>query len=723
MSEAEAARVPLVPGFAVSTSDALTVSELGASATFSIVLTAPPTANVALGIASDDPSEATIAPDRIVFTADDWNIPKTVTVTGKTDCEDDGDVAFAVAWGTVETIDAVYASLAPPPIVGINRGTQTPASVLLSETTLLVSENGSTSTFSVTLACRPSAPVTVRLSSADPSEATVLPAALTFTADSFATAQTATVTGVADCENDGDVQSAIVTSRAVSDDPSYFDLDVADVGVTNVDTQGAGILVAPTGGVMSDESGGAATFSLSLTCRPIAPVGISFVIDAPDEGDVSPNAVVFGTDDWSIPRVVSVLGVDDDDADDAQPYTITVAPAASADPSYDGLDPPDVSGINQDDDVPGILVIPGVDSQTAEDAPGNTATFSLRLATRPTQTVTLPLTGGSEGVPTVASVSFDASDWSAPKGVTVVGVNDAIDDDTQAYTIAIGPAQSTDPKYQGRVAVSPTLTNLDEDLAGYTAVVPPRFVTRIDGYSMGFSMRLRSQPLADVSFTVSTSNASEGVVSPTGFLFTPSNWMTPQPATLTGVSGPTGSDVAYDVIFGAATSTDPRYQGVPAPIPTKNLHTDRKKLVLQPPPGSFPFSPTVADTQCPVGYKAMLSANPFRRACSSANCVTNGIHEGIDWVLYPDLLYVRSDGTTVISTTTAAAIFTFPLSGKLVDTPNTYWSGLTATWTPSPACGGSPNGTNGDASSLTSSFIQLGSPACASLNFLVCAEQ
>ena len=65
-------------------------------------------------------------------------------------------------------------------------------------TTLSVTEGATTATFTVQLATEPTAAVTVAVASQDTSEGTATPAALTFTATDWHTAQPVTVTGADD---------------------------------------------------------------------------------------------------------------------------------------------------------------------------------------------------------------------------------------------------------------------------------------------------------------------------------------------------------------------------------------------------------------------------------------------------------------------------------------------------------------------------------------------
>ena len=85
-----------VAGFTLSTTS-VTVSEAGASDTFTVVLDAqPPSGNVVLAITSADTGEAKVAPETLTFTSETWNIERIVTVTGVDDSAVDGTVATVV---------------------------------------------------------------------------------------------------------------------------------------------------------------------------------------------------------------------------------------------------------------------------------------------------------------------------------------------------------------------------------------------------------------------------------------------------------------------------------------------------------------------------------------------------------------------------------------------------------------------------------------------------
>jgi len=63
-------------------------------------------------------------------------------------------------------------------------------------------------------------------------------------------------------------------------------------------------------------------------------------------------------------------------------------------------------------------------------------------------------------------VTFTPVNWNAPQTVTVTGLDDAVADGNQVYSIVTAPAASTDPAYNGLNAPDVSVTNIDNDSAG-----------------------------------------------------------------------------------------------------------------------------------------------------------------------------------------------------------------------------------------------------------------
>jgi outer membrane protein OmpA-like peptidoglycan-associated protein len=173
---------------------------------------------------------------------------------------------------------------------------------------------------------------------------------VTFTSANWDTAQAVTVTGVDDFGVDGGVAYTIVTGAASSTDGSYSGLNAADVGVTNLDDDAAGITVVPTSGLTTTEGGGTAAFTVVLDTQPTGDVTIGLSSSDVSEGTVAPASVTFTSANWDTAQAVTVTGVDDFGVDGGVAYAIVTGAASSTDGSYSGLNAADVGVTNLDDD-------------------------------------------------------------------------------------------------------------------------------------------------------------------------------------------------------------------------------------------------------------------------------------------------------------------------------------------------------------------------------------
>ncbi|MDA0287432.1 MAG: hypothetical protein O2885_04255 [Proteobacteria bacterium] len=107
--------------------------------------------------------------------------------------------------------------------------------IILSKTTAMVSENGTSDGFSVKLFSPPSADVWISVVSSDPSEVYSLPYNITFTSGNWNVPQVVSLAGIDDMESDGD-QSISITLTASSSDYNY-DGVINTMVVTNVDDE------------------------------------------------------------------------------------------------------------------------------------------------------------------------------------------------------------------------------------------------------------------------------------------------------------------------------------------------------------------------------------------------------------------------------------------------------------------------------------------------------
>ncbi len=139
---------------------------------------------------------------------------------------------------------------------------------------------------------------------------------------------------------------------------------------------GAGVLVTPTAGLLTSETGGAATCTVELTAPPTANVNIALTSSDPTEGTVAPTNLVFTPANWTGARTVTVTGVDDAVVDGNVSYTI-VTVATSTDPIYQGIAVADVGVTNSDNDAHSLAMTVGPSGAPNPVAPGGTVQASV----------------------------------------------------------------------------------------------------------------------------------------------------------------------------------------------------------------------------------------------------------------------------------------------------------------------------------------------------------
>ncbi|MEY3172523.1 MAG: hypothetical protein RLZZ436_436 [Planctomycetota bacterium] len=211
-------------------------TEDGGAVTFSVVLKLQPSADVKLPVSSDNLAEGTTSVSSLVFTADNWNIPQTVTLTGVDDLYDDGDVVWHVIIGPATSADALYDGQDPDDLAITNLNDDFADVFLTDQSGSETTEAGGTVTFSVVLATPPLGPVTIALESSDLSEGTVSVPSLSFDDTNWNIPQAVTVTGQDDLVYDRAVNYQIMVSTVTSD-PAYSRIPPQFIDLVNLDDE------------------------------------------------------------------------------------------------------------------------------------------------------------------------------------------------------------------------------------------------------------------------------------------------------------------------------------------------------------------------------------------------------------------------------------------------------------------------------------------------------
>ena len=332
------------------------------------------------------------------------------------------------------------------------------ANVILSETNLSIGENGGTGTYTVRLNKAPlnSNSVTVVLSSADGSVATVSPSILTFEAHNnnnnlWSTPKTVTVTGVDD-NIDNDVGSnprrtTNINHSITSGDTNFNSLTLSPVEITSRDDDNIGRVELTLNPASVNENSGT------------VPISVTAQFDGSTSGGQTDSSVRLA-DDLSISISVYPLTAQNGDINNPVPdFQVNILAGNNQGTGNFNLAVVDdeigeedetfiLRGSNSlgltvgletltivDNDEKGITVSP-LSLSVLET--GGTETYTVKLNSQPTGPVAVVLSSADTNVATVSPsvLTFEADDsngklWSNPQTVTVTGVESSSTSDLQ----------------------------------------------------------------------------------------------------------------------------------------------------------------------------------------------------------------------------------------------------------------------------------------------------
>ena len=351
---------------------------------------------------------------------------------------------------------------------------------------------------------------------------------------------------------------------------------------TVVDDDIAGIIVTPTSNLETTETGGTDTFTVVLNSQPTSNVTLTLNSSDLTEGTVSASSLTFTPEDFDIPQEVTVTGVDDNDFDGDINYSILTTPASSQDPNYSGLDPADVEVTNLDDEPPQNITYSlsaGVPSVIEGDSGSTTITFTVIRSgdIQGASSVDFGFSGSAEATEdfTFVGVSGTGSVGGSEGGVinfapgetvatiTLDVLGDNVDELNEDIIVTLSNATASGT---ATIDGSPASTAIiDDDTAGITITPTSGLETSEAGGTDTFLVVLDSQPTANVTLALDSSDITEGTASPDSLIFTPENYDLPQEVTIIGVDDSIDDgDVDYSIITEPAVSTDENYSGLNA---------------------------------------------------------------------------------------------------------------------------------------------------------------
>ena len=493
VGDAASATVPVtdndVRGVTV-TPTALTIPE-GDSASYTVVLTSEPTADVTVAVQVPEGAEVAVDETELTFTADNWNQAQTVAVTA---AHDDDAVADEPVMLTHAVNGADYEGQAAASVEATITEDDSPG-VTVSKTALTIIE-GDEASYTVVLDTEPAADVAVTVQVPDNTDITVAPAALTFTADNWNQAQTVAVTAAHD--DDAVADEPVMLTHAVNG-ADYEGQAAASVEATITEDDSPGVTVSKT--ALTIIEGDEASYTVVLDTEPAADVTVT--IQVPDNTDitVAPAALTFTANNWNQAQTVAVTAAHDDDAVADEPIMLTHAVSGA---DYEGQAAASVEATITEDDSPGVTV-----SETALTIiEGDEASYTVVLDTEPAAdvTVTIQVPEDTDITVSPAALTFTAANWNEAQTVAVTAAHDddAVADEPVMLTHAVSGGD-----YEGQAAASVEATITEDDSPALT--IADAEVAEGDGeITFTMTLNIASSKTVTVDWATADGTATQG---------------------------------------------------------------------------------------------------------------------------------------------------------------------------------------------------------------------
>ena len=289
---------------------------------------------------------------------------------------------------------------------------------------------------------------------------------------------------------------------------------------------------------------GSASFVVSLATEPASdvPVNVTKHYDRFGTVNFSPARLDFTTSNWSTPQTITVSSTGPVPGRNGSAVLRLRADRDTEDEAYRQLVWADVRVREYD---PPALLLSANPLNVNE---GSTASYGVRLHTKPTANVTVTLTEGTGSsddtdvtVTSSKTLTFTSANYKSAQTVTLAAAHD--DDLVSGFRVITHTAASDDAKYDG-LTVQLTANENESDTAAI--VVSANAVTVPEGGSATYTVKLSNQPSGDVNVGIATSSTSGGgdddiTVAPRSLAFTRINWHTAQTVTLS--AAPDGDDL------------------------------------------------------------------------------------------------------------------------------------------------------------------------------------
>ena len=496
--------------------------------------------NVVINLTSNN-SDVTISPASVTFTEENKHRAQAVTVSAARDTDADDDTATITLTPTSTSGAAVSAITVTATVTDDGA-----LEFKLTKNSLTLTEGGGSGTFAMHPAHRPSANMTVSLTSSN-SRFTVEPSTLEFArwgqTNAWNRYKEVTVSA-APHDNDINDESFSITIRGLG---GGYESTTASVSVTvdDDDTVTSPRVTINVPSTLEVAEGGSKSLSVSLSAAPNATATVS-LSESHSDITISENTLTFTASNYSTAQTVTVSGGEDDDAVD-DTGDITLSPSTG----ISGSDAKTMVTV-KDNDEPSFNITKT--SLTIDE--GGEGTFAMHPAFRPSGDITVNLTASSSLITIEPSTLEFArrgqtNAWNRHKEVTVRSLQDE-DTDDESITVTITGSGANYAGVTGSVSVSvndddtatnpppinpppppinpppPPINPPPPPTSSYTGgiIVDKESIEITEGGRTSFTLSLDTAPQENVTIAFSSSNPDLSF-SRNSLVFSPGGWRTP----------------------------------------------------------------------------------------------------------------------------------------------------------------------------------------------------
>ncbi|MBK8395768.1 MAG: hypothetical protein IPL26_11100 [Leptospiraceae bacterium] len=488
----------------ILTASGTTVPE-GGTSTLDVQLSAPPAAPLTVTIVSNTIGAVTVGPASLIFTAANYNVNQTVTLTGVEDAN--------------ETSEVVTISATAPLVTGASVDYDTVENdtrpVFAGATS--VTENG-VAFLTVALSGNPGTARTLNIASSDVLAVNALPATLSFNTTNWNIPQSVLLSGTPD---------ANVISEVVTITGSGVGLVSDTTNITANDINTMSVILSANPATVNE--GGTATFNVRLTQDPSGPFTVNLASGTVGSVTLSTASVNFTSANYNVDQVVTLTGVEDVNETSE---TVTISATSTA-PTVTF----DIDTVEND----ARPVFTGATSVTE----GSTALVSVALSGNPNGTRILNLVSSDTAAVTLspATLTFNASNWNVPQSVLLSGIPDANVVSEVVTITGSGIDLTTDT------------TNITaNDINTMSVILSGNPATINEGGTATFNVRLTQDPSGPFTVNLASGTVGSVTLSTASVNFTSANYNIDQVVTLTGVEDVNETSETVTI---TATSTAP----------------------------------------------------------------------------------------------------------------------------------------------------------------------